>query len=158
MFKRKISKKAQKAAEKYLHSLGSSREQLTDKQWNVVANYSKKQRLIVPSLLLCGVLSAGLSFWTFQLSNKAVSSIIPSETTKVVFVFKANEEFMSQKSSSFCRRVSAATQLYWYVGATYIITISCFIAAFITTPLARRNQKKVLNPFIPRKTAEQKPS
>ena len=45
MAKKKVSPKVQQNAEQYLVSLGSSRELLTDKQWEIVTNFIKAQRI-----------------------------------------------------------------------------------------------------------------
>jgi hypothetical protein len=154
MFKRKISKKAQKAAEKYLNSLGSSREQLTDKQWNAVVNYVKRQRPRIPIFifLILSLIMAGLSFWAFQSGSKLISIATPSETIEVIFVSEAGEE--SVEASDFSCYIRSVAKSYWHCGNAYALTLLNLFALFIFC-FYRHTQRKTLEAFIPRKAAEQ---
>jgi len=154
MAKKKISLKVQQTAEKYLASLGSSREQLTDKQWETVANYVKSRpiaKLAIIFLLIFGVINACLSFWTFQLGKKGMVSIMPNETGQVIFVSKAGEKSASLSRDYMNNYIKTVTDLYWQCGSSFTLAISLFALVLIAVPFTSRANRKLLEALIPRK-------
>ena len=154
MAKKKISEKVLAAGEKYLTSLGSSREQLTDKQWGVVVKYVKGQRitkLCVAFFLIVGLICADLSLRAFRLGSKGLSSVIPNEVTEIIFVFKAGEESMPLKPDDVKDYINAAAWSYWLCGACFVLAVSFFASVLISLPLGRRLYKKMFEGLIPRK-------
>ena len=149
MTRKKISPKIQQAAEKYLGSLGSSRTDLTDKQWEIVVNHVKTQRMRVPILLVFGIIFAGLSLWAFWLGKKGMDSIMPNETSLVTFVSKAGDKSVSLNPDDMKNYIKAVTELYWQCGLSFTLAISFFVFAFITIPLTRRGNKRIFEAFIP---------
>ncbi len=151
MTKKKISPKAQQAAEKYLGSLGSSRTNLTDKQWEIIANYVKTEKMKMPVLLVFGIICAGLSFWAFWLGEKGMASIIPEKAHLITFVSKTGEESTPVNPDEFKNYMKAVIGLYWKCGSSFILAIFCFVSAFIIIPLTRRGNKRIFEAFIPRR-------
>ena len=158
MAKKKISKKVQQAAEKYLDSLGSSREQLSDKQWEVFANYVKSRRMVVLIVTLSlgvGIFSARFSLRAFQRGNEEIASLIPEEVQKVVFVSKAGEEISTLVPGIIKLDVKNAAWAYWQSAAGLTVAAFVFLQLLIYILLDRRNMKKTVEAFIPRKQKTQ---
>ena len=154
MAEKKTSEKVLAAGEKYLTSLGSSREQLTDKQWGVVVKYVKGQRitkLCVAFFLIVGLICADLSLRAFRLGSKGLASVIPNEVAEIILVFKAGEESMLLKPDDVKDYINAAAGSYWLCGACFVLAVSSFALAFISLPLGRRLYKKMFEGLIPRK-------
>lgn len=152
---KKISPKIQQAAEKYLDSLGSSREQLTEKQWEVVIGYVKYRRTskqAVVTLLVFGTILACLALLAFQHSKKGVTSVIPKEVDKVVFIYKTNgESSKSLRPDDIRNYIRATAKLSWHTGSSFVLAIFMFGFAFIIIPLLRRRNRKMLEAFIQHK-------
>ncbi|MHC4157967.1 MAG: hypothetical protein ACYSSO_02705 [Planctomycetota bacterium] len=151
MTRKKISQKIQQAAEKYLASHGSSREQLTDKQWEVFANYVKSRRMVVLFVTLSlaiSIFNAYLSLLAFQLGNQGVSSMIPSEAERVIFISKAGEEISSSVPSLLKLNAKYAGLAYWLSGLFLITAIFFFLQLLSYILLDRRNMKKTIDAFI----------
>ena len=129
MAKKKISKKVQQAAEKYLASLDSSREQLTDKQWEVFINYIKTERnfkMFMPILFLLMIVMACCTIHAFKFTNKSINKIVPDE---VVYVRKATDESTISLEPSqieehleWIRDLSSNTALL-FMGTVLIATV-----------------------------------
>lgn len=153
MAKKKISKKVQQAAEKYLDSLGSSREQLTDKQWEATVNYVKSRQIAkvaIIFLLVFGVINACLSFWTFQLGRKGAASIVPNEAGQVIFVSKAGEKSMPINVNDIKNYMKAVAELYWQCGSCFVLATVFFAWVLISIPLTRRANRKMFEALVPR--------
>jgi hypothetical protein len=146
---RKISPKIQLAAEKYLTSLGSSREQLTDKQWEIIANYVKTRRMKVPILLTGGIFCACMGFLYSWYAKNHIANILPDEA---VFVSKANKESaITLKPDDIKEHIDYLTHAYFMAGSLFILTVFMLGAVSICIPLMRRGNRKMLKAFIPRK-------
>lgn len=153
MAKKKISPKVQKAAKKYLVSLGSSREQLTDKQWQIIANYMKTERKKVPILLVFGVVWACMCFLCFRYAKNHIARIVPNE---VVFVSKADKEStITLKPDDIKEHIDYLRDAYFNAGSLFVLTVFMFTSVFITIPLMRRANRKMLEAFIPRRQEPQ---
>lgn len=148
---KKISPKIQQAAEKYLDSLGSSQEELTEKQREIVANCFKTRRIRVLILLVLGLIVAGVGFWSFQLGKKALASVVPHEADKIIFVSKTGEQSMPVQPGDVKKYTKVVTKLYWNCGACYVLAVFFLTSAFIIVPLSIRENKKILKAFIPRR-------
>jgi len=158
MAKKKISPKVQEATEKYLTSLGSSKEQLTEKQWEIVTNYVKSRRvakLTITFFLIAGIFNAGLCYWAFHLGKHAINSMIPSETAQVTYVSKNGEKSIPLTPASITDYMKAAANLYWSAGSSFVLAVF-FFSWFIIAPLLRRSNRKMLEAFIPHITEEPK--
>jgi len=151
MAAKKISPKVQQATEKYLASLGSSRDQLTEKQWQTIANYIRAQRMKVLFFLIFGIIFACVSFWAYQLGNKGATLTIPNEADEVIFVSKADaastEPLKAEHIRNCVQRVGA---LQWRSGMTFTIALYFLVFTFMV-PFERTQMKKTLRPFIPLK-------
>jgi hypothetical protein len=147
MIKKKISPKVQQAVEKYLGSLGFSRTDLTDKQWEIITNYVKTQRMKVPILLVFGVVSACLGFLYFQ---HAKSYIDYAALDEVIFISKAGKEpFISLKPDDIKKCFDYFTHGYFMAGFIFAGSVFCFTSIFILIPLTRRENKRMFKAFIP---------
>ncbi len=146
MGKRKISKKVEQAAEKYLGSLGSSRTDLTNKQWEIIANYVKTERMKVPILLVFGVIFACLGFLYLQRAKSHIAYVVPDE---VIFISKAGQEpSIPLKPDDIKEHIDYFTHGYFMTGSLFILTVFFFTFVFITIPLTRRGNKRMFEAFI----------
>ena len=149
---KKISPKVQLAAEKYLASLGSSKEQLTDKQWEIVVNYMKFRRtanLTIIGSLLFGVFIACSSFWALNCGKKAIDSIVPNDTREIVFISKPGETSIPVSPDYMKNYIKAVAKMYWHHGAEFVLAMWLFGLAAVSISL-RRDKQKMLEAFIPR--------
>jgi hypothetical protein len=92
MTKKKIYQKDQQSAEKFLASYGTSREKLTEKQWEIVVNHFRNKRntrVAIPLFLLLSVFFIWLTIWSFQRTNNLIVQVVPDE---VIYVSKAGTE------------------------------------------------------------------
>jgi hypothetical protein len=148
MTRKKISPRLQQAAEKYLSSIGASRADLSEKQWEIVVKHVKTQRMAVLILLIFGVILAGLSFWAFRLGEKGMASIIPEKAHLITFVSKTGEESASINPEDIKNYMKAVVDSYWNCGSSFALAGLFFTYAFITIPLTKRANKKMLEAFI----------
>ena len=149
MTKKEVSPKVQQAAEKYLGSLGYSRTDLTDKQWEIIINYVKTQRMVVPFLLVFGVVSACLGFLFLQSAKSYIAYVVPKE---VIFISKAGQEpFISLKPDDIKEYIDYFTHGYFMAGYLFMLTVFLFIFIFVNIPLTRRENKRMFEAFIPHK-------
>jgi membrane-associated protease RseP (regulator of RpoE activity) len=132
MSKKKISPKVHQSAERYLASLDSSRELLTNEQWDIIVNYVKAQRMKVPILLILGVIQLCLAFIYFQRTNKYIASIIP-----------LTQDYI-KKSVEYIR------DGYFMTGSLFVLAVSSFTFVLLV-PIVRGWNKRMLKPFIPHK-------
>jgi len=89
---KKIYQKDQQAAEKFLSSHRTSREKLTEKQWEIIVNYFRNKRNIrvgLPIILFSAVFYTWLAIWAFQRTNNLIAQVVPNE---VIYVSKAGTE------------------------------------------------------------------
>jgi hypothetical protein len=152
MVTKKISPKVQLAAEKYLALLGSSKEQLTDRQWQVVINYVKSQsvaKLAITFLLIFCILTAYLSFWAFKLGQKGINSIVPNQTAEIILISKSGEKSQPIKPDEMKNYTKAIAKLYWHHGAEFVMAMF-MLSLVILSFVERRAKRKMLEAFIPR--------
>jgi hypothetical protein len=157
MFKKKISLKAQQATEKYLTSLGSSREQLTDKQWHIVTKHVKSQRLVRPIVLCCLILGLVLMSITFFYSRWAryeIERVTPNHPIDLTELGDdGTVRVWPQEIKDYLELLSSMS---FHTGPAFILGILLLVAVF-TVPLMIRKNRKKLEEFIPRKN-QQTPS
>ncbi len=89
---KKIYQKDQQFAEKFLDSHLTSRENLTEKQWEIIVNHFRNKRNIrvgLPIILFSAVFFTWLTIWSFQRTNNLIAQVVPDE---VIYVSKAGTE------------------------------------------------------------------
>lgn len=155
---KKISPKLQQITNKYLVSIGTSRADLSEKQWEIVAKHIKNQRITVSIILISGVIMAGLSLWAFRLGKKGLASMIPEKTHLITLVSETGEESAPINPEDMKNYMKAVADLYWNCGSTFILASIFFAQAFITVPLTRRANKKMLEAFISHKQEQDPPN
>ena len=153
MAKRKISKKVEQAAEKYLASLGSSRDHLTETQWEIVARHvktRKAQKIGIPLFILFGVLSIFTSLYWLKLGQKATTLIIPNEVNRESIANKEIQETKYNLTADLVRIYTKSMAFsYWMSGTKFMLMLFCFWAAFVEMPLRMRTNRKFFEAFIP---------
>ncbi|MDD5327861.1 MAG: hypothetical protein PHY02_08630 [Phycisphaerae bacterium] len=157
MARKKISPRIQQAAEKYLDSIGASKADLSDKQWEIVADYVKAQRMVVPLLLIIGIISIGVSIWSFRLGEKGMASIIPEKAHLIKFISKTGEESTPVNPDEIKNYTEVIMGLYWKCGSFFMLAGFCFMFAFVNVPLNRRRNKRVFEAFIPHRQEDKSP-
>ena len=145
---KKISPKIQEATEEFLATLGSSREQLTDEQWRVLATHIKRQPHVKRSrivLLLFGIIFGSLTVLGFCLTNKRVRLYVPDDT---VTIKKAGS-----KSVISLKPEEIENIIRWYIrfgssiARSFDFTVFFFVSFGIFW-LTEREHNKILRAFI----------
>ncbi len=145
MANKRISERVRRATEKYLSSLGTSREKLTEKQWKFIADHIKRTRMSVLLLLAFGVICVCLSIWNYRLKRE-YANIVPDE---VVFVYRAGTESAMPLTPGVIENyIDLLTNVAFRMGTLYVITCFMFFSAFLLIPLERRGFRKILKAFI----------
>ena len=151
MAKKKISPKVQHAAEKYLASLGSSREQLTDKQWEVFVNYVKVQRSFktcMPIILLLAIICAYFTFFGFQKTNKLITRVVPDE---VIYVTKeASESPISLEPDIIKGYLERVRDLSFDTAGLFMITVM-MLNVFVLRLIFKKHRLKAIEALVQRK-------
>ena len=158
MAKTNVSGKIQQAADKYLGSLDSSRDQLTDEQWRIVVAYIKLRRTYKPQLvflLLLSVIWAVSAFWYLYYISKLVAVVVPHET---IFVSKAvDEPTIPLDPDDIQEFIDNAAKAYFGTGAATIAAL-LFFSYVVAIPIHTRHRRKILESFIPRSQQHKAPS
>ena len=148
---KKISPKIQQAAEKYLASLGSSREQLTEEQWRVLATHIKRQPHLKRSrivLLFFGIIFGSLTILGFCLTNKRVRLYVPDDT---VSIQKAgSESATSLKPEEIENIIRGYIRFGSNITRSFDFTVFFFVSFGIFW-LTERELNKILRVFIPKR-------
>jgi len=150
MAKKTISLNVQQAAEQYLASLNSSRDQLTDEQWNTVATYIKKQRIRKRAqfvLILIVIIFASLTVWGFCIINKRIQLYVPDG---IVSVKKEGSE-----SAMTIEPEEIENIIKWYVGIGSSIArcfdMTIFCLGFLTVSCFENwDRNRIFRVFIPK--------
>jgi len=150
MAKKKISPKIQEATEKYLASLGSTREKLTDKQWEIIANHIKRQRatkLIVAILLICVVISFLFACVWLKMCHESIETLI---SEKFSYINEFKEELSSPLQLYLIKLgiVGGLVVPSFALGSKLVI-ILFFLLSAITYPFDMRREKRTIEAFIP---------
>jgi hypothetical protein len=141
MWEKQVSPKIQKAAEEYLTSLNSSRQYLTDKQWELLVNYIKTERqfrYVAPFILAMGVILICLAIFYFRTTNECITSAVPKNV-----VYVTNEP--SQNSITLTPEHIKSYLEYLREGSSnFAINVLCAVYLFlvIITGLVTRKQKR----------------
>ena len=148
---KKIYQKDQQAAEKFLDSHLTSRENLTEKQWEIIVNHFRNKRNIrvgLPIILLSAVFHTWLAIWAFQRTNNLISQVVPNE---VIYVSKAGTETpIAIKPESIKEYLESLKKSSSQSTAGLIIATLMF-TAFICYFVFRKHKLKVIEAVIERK-------
>lgn len=148
---RNPSPKLERAIEDYLISSGSSRECLTQKQFQVVTKYVKIWRAnpyVVVALLALAVLEVLLIIWVCRMANSLVDSTIPKDTHEVILTSLAGEERtvpITVKTTFLIIGI-----LGWMCGLFTAKLIWFLTEVFLGLRLRNRMQREVLGCFLPK--------
>lgn len=141
---RKISKKVQQAAEKYLASYDSSREQLTDKQWEVVVNHVKSQRFIKVKLaiiLSVAVFEACLFVWAWRLTDELIAKVVPDKTMYVID--GETQDPIDLAPNDIKTYLQKLSNISFDAGATFSLAILLFAGVAVAFAFRKRRLKMI---------------
>ena len=145
---RKIYRKDQQAAEKFLSLHRTSREKLTEKQWDIVVNhfrYQRNIRVVLPMLLFFAVFFTWLSIWSFQRTHNLLVQVIPDQ---VVYVSKAATEssiaIEPEDIKAYLERLKKSS----YNSASGLILTTVMFTAFVCHFVFRKHRLKVIEAII----------
>lgn len=150
MARKKISPKVQQATEKYLASLGSSREKLTQEQWEIIANHIRLQRitkLIVVILLIGVVINLLFACIWLKMCHESMETLI---SEKFSYINKFKEELSSPLQLYLVKLgvVGGLVVPSFALGCKFCIMLFLLISA-VATPFEIRKNKRNLEAFIP---------
>ena len=158
MTKKNVSDKVRRAADQYLASLDSSRDQLTDRQWGIVVSYIKLRRTYKPQLvflLLLSLIWAVSAFWYLHYISKLVAVVVPQET---IFVSKSlDEPNIPLDPDDIKHFMNNAAKAYYGAGVATIAAI-LFFSYVVAIPVHVLHRRKILESFIPRSHNRKTPS
>lgn len=150
MFKKKISLKIQQATEKYLTSLGSSREQLTDKQWHIITKHIKIQRMTKPIVLCClisGLVLMGVTLFYHHWARYEIERVTPNHP--IDFHELGDDGTIRVWPQEIKDYLELLSSMSFHTGPAFILGVLLLVAAF-AIPLTMRKNQKNLEEFIPR--------
>lgn len=148
---RKISPKIQHATEEFLATLGSSPQQLTEKQWEVVVNHIKYQRtikVVLPMILLFAVFYTWLTIWAFQRTNNLIDRAVPDE---VIYVSKAGTETSIPFEPDQIKTYLESLKKSSFHSAAGVFFAPFFFTIFVCYFLFRKHKVKVIQAVVERK-------
>ena len=156
---KKISPKLQQAAEKYLLTLGSSRQYLTDKQWEIFLRHFKVERQLrwmTPFILLpFAIIMTFITFIAFRRANQTISSLVPDE---VVYVRKANEETpVAIKPDQIKAYLNYIQKGAWLSGAG-LANSTLLFTVIVLSIILKGHRRKCIEALVDRKDRYETPS
>jgi len=145
---KKIYQKDQQAAEKFLDSHLTSRENLTEKQWEIIVNHFRNKRNIrvgLPIILFSAVFFTWLTIWSFQRTNNLIAQVVPYE---VIYVSKAGTEtsiaFEPESIKAYLESLKKSSS-----QITIGLTLATFMfTAFICHFVFRKNKLQLIEAVI----------
>jgi hypothetical protein len=150
---KRISPKVQRATEEYLASLGSSRKELTQEQWVILAKHVRRQRVEKFSMVLLvvvGLLKVWLTWWALQLGNVTIFSAVPKNVERIIFVSDAGEQ-VTTVPELLKLDMKLVALAYCYAGVSFVLAVFLLTGGLIFLPLDRRATKKMLEALVPRR-------
>lgn len=148
---KKISPEIQHAAEKYLATLGSSRQQLTDEQWRVVIKHIKNRRMrgLCMFIFLClAVLLLWLGFRAYRSAHYFLPEVLPVESVRI---YQGDSETLVEPQVQEIQNYINLSLKYGVkLGCYCLMGLLCLITPFDVWWRTRR-MDKVLEAFILRK-------
>jgi len=154
MFKRNPSPKIQRATEKYLGSLGSSREQLTDKQWRIVTKHVKFQRMVKPIVLCClmlGLMLMGITLFYHRWARYDIERVTPNHPIDLREL--GDDGTIRVYPQQIKEYLELLASMSFYTGPAFILGVLLLVAVF-AVPLRIYENKKKFEEFIPRKNQQ----
>jgi len=139
------NKKIDKSAEKYITSLGSNRDNLTDEQWKIIRKQIKGQRITLPvlftAILLCFIFGClYLNIW-----NK-YKKIFVASTPFIVIDQEQEETYFD--AEDFDESINILSFLASKAAMQFTIGFVFLISAILNITLVRRERKKLIKAFI----------
>ena len=130
-----------KATEKYIASLGRKREELTEEQWNFMINYVKTRRVAIPFLVVCGLISLGMTFMYWHQGHKYVTEVIPHHTITVSF--NDQNEQITLMPDEIRKYLNYITDRYMMAGTQFVLAYCLLIFFVISLTLVRIQNRKM---------------
>ncbi len=149
---KKISRKIQKAAEEYLALLGSSPQQLTEKQWHLTVNFIRALRVTKPMITVFLIIGIALTYLAFLYSDwtkREIAKVVPTGT---IFLHDADDKSILPLQPCEIRDyLESLSSLSFNTGPAFILAVFLFLLVIII-PLYRRAHGKILEAFIKRES------
>ncbi len=146
---KKISPAVRAAAEEYIASLGSSRENLTERQWQVVTKYVKQRRFFTLALVLCVVFAAAHLWaahraWVYYPELLAeLASAIPAG------VQQAADSDPAEPPPDLLRRFAQISLVFALRVVSYLAVGFAFLAVPLLSALSSHRTGKMIAAFLP---------
>ena len=150
MAKKTISLNIQQSAERYLASLNSSRERLTDEQWETVTTHVKLQRnrkIARVVFLLVVIIFASLTIWGFCIINKRIQLYVPNG------IISVTEEGSESAITLKPEEIECVISGYVRIGSIITRCFDCtvlFLFFFVITWIEERQRNKIFRVFMPK--------
>ena len=145
---RRFSKQAQATAEKYLVSMGTSADQLTDEQLKIVVNFTKARRVTTPMVVAFVVLGLALGWLGFVYNGWAERKIEKATPARTIFLSEAdNDAVMSIEPYEIKTYLESLASLSFNTGPAFMLAVVLLSLAVII-PLYRRSTANLLEAFI----------
>jgi hypothetical protein len=130
-----------KATEKYIASIGTKREELTEEQWNFMLNYVKMRHLRIPLLMILGLFCAGMTLAYWHLGHKYFTNALPDNTIKIEF--NGQKEAISLSSEEVRKYFSYVTHCYMNAGVQFMLALQFLVFAILGATLTRTTNRKM---------------
>ncbi len=148
MARKKPSFKLQQATQEYLAGLGTSAENLSDEQLEVVTECVRTQRRVKPILISCVLLALGLICITafyVHLTKYEIAKMTPNQP---VFFYKAGERGTIRLLPVEIRNyLKGLSSLSLNTGVAFFLAFF-FCMSVIFIPLQKHKNKTMLEVFI----------
>jgi len=151
MWKKQVSPRTLKAAEKYIASVGRKREELTEEQWNLMVNYVKTRRLGLPLLIFCGLICAVFTLVFYHLGQGFVEELLPHQVVKISF--DDQRESISISPEEMRRHLSYATECYMLAGMQFMLALDFLIFVFGGLTIVWKQNRKTHMVLLSRPTS-----
>ncbi|UCG46946.1 MAG: hypothetical protein JSU94_15785 [Phycisphaerales bacterium] len=145
---KKISPAVRAAAEAHLASLGSSRESLTDRQWQVVARHARQRRFSTLALVLCVAFAAAHLWaahraWVYYPKLLAeLASAIPAG------VQQAADSNPAEPPPELLRRFAQISLVFALRIVSYLAVGFGFLAVPLLSALSSRRTGRMISAFL----------
>jgi len=146
-----ISPKLERDTERYLSSVGSSRDSLADEQFRVVAKYVKERKsqpYRTAASLVFVVINVLLIIVVFIRTKSLVESGIPKDVKEIVLISPAGENRISPIVLGTDFMIIAVAG--WMCGVLTIQLIKYIVDIFVESRFRGRKQREILECFLPK--------
>lgn len=154
MWKKQVSPKIQKAAEEYLASLNSSRERLTDAQWEVFVNHVKTERQFrwaIPFILVMGTLLACMTVFFFHKTSEYITYAVPEHVVYVTTEFKKSPlEISPERIRGYLEDLSSVSG--YSIGC--LLNTTLFFMIIVIRFITRKQRRRYIEALVMRKETD----